>query len=92
MIGVLTPAQARTLCDWSNERQGGYGRSVTCSGTTQRTDVNQDSCVLGVVAAGSRCPTLTVGDAEDCMNATGTDLCAFGVATACATLRACTGG
>jgi hypothetical protein len=44
-FGELTSAQAVILCDWVNERQGGYGRHVACAdGSTQDTDPNQSEC------------------------------------------------
>ena len=30
-VGSLDGSQEATLCDWENAKQGGYGRSVTCS-------------------------------------------------------------
>jgi hypothetical protein len=89
-FGSLTNAQAVVLCDWTNARQGGYGRNVTCTdGSTQTTDPNQAECVAAVPTAGSYCPTLTVGDAEDCANAVLTDLCTLPNQAACANVNAC---
>jgi hypothetical protein len=89
-LGSLTTAQAVVLCDWTNARQGGYGRSVTCTdGSPQTTDVSQADCVASVPAAGTYCPTLTVGDDEDCANAVLTDLCSLPNQAACANLNAC---
>jgi len=45
--------------------------------------------VVGVPLLGQYCPTLTVGDLEDCANATGSDLCAFSTAAGCAAARTC---
>jgi hypothetical protein len=91
-IGSLSPAQAATLCDWVNAKQGGYGRSVTCSdGSTTTTDANQAECVAGSAAAQTYCPTLTVADTEDCTNAIGTNLCEISTASACAAVATCLG-
>jgi len=89
-LASLTSQQAATLCDWSNAKQGGYGREATCSdGSLQETDSDKQSCVESVPYVGALCPTLTVGDIEDCANATGTDLCALTTAAACAAFRQC---
>jgi hypothetical protein len=91
-VGSLSSADAATLCDWLNAAQGGYGRMVTCSdGNTRKTDTNQATCVAGSNAAQTACPTLTVGEAEDCVNAIGSDLCAISTASACAAVSACLG-
>jgi len=88
----LTTAQAGVLCDWQSTRQGGYGRSTTCSdGTTQTTDPDKSSCVSGAAVIGGLCPTLTVGDAEDCANATLLDLCSLATQPGCAQVNACLG-
>jgi hypothetical protein len=91
-VGSLSSTDAATLCDWLNAGQGGYGRMVTCSGgTTRTTDADQATCVAGSHAAQTACPTLTVGDTEDCVNAIGSDLCAISTASACAAVSACLG-
>jgi hypothetical protein len=83
-LASLTTAQATTLCDWENEKQGGYGRTVSCSdGSQQTTDPNQATCVGSVPNAGADCPTLTVGDIEDCANAIGADICQVSTAPGC---------
>jgi hypothetical protein len=89
-LGMLTTAQAGTECDYVNNKQGGYGRSVTCAdGSMQTTDPDKASCVADVPVAGAGCPTLTVGDLEDCANAVGTNLCSLPTASACAAFNAC---
>ena len=91
-VGSLSSTDAATLCDWLAAEQGGYGRMVTCSdGSTRKTDPNQAICVAGSSAAQTACPTLTVGEAEDCANAIGSDLCAISTASACAAVSACLG-
>jgi hypothetical protein len=91
-VGSLSSTDATTLCDWVNAKQGGYGRTVTCSdGSTRTTDTDQAICVAGSHAAQTACPTLTVGETEDCANAIGSDLCAISTASACAAVSACLG-
>jgi len=91
-VKSLTSAQATTLCDWQTAKQGGYGRSVTCAdGSMQSTDPDQATCVSAVSLVGSLCPTLTVGDVEDCADASQTDLCSFDTQAGCAKVRACIG-
>jgi len=89
-IGSLSPEQFGILCDWTNNEQGGYGRTVNCpSGDPQFTDKDQKSCVEVLPLIRSACPTLTVADAEDCASAIGTDLCKFPHEPACAALLRC---
>lgn len=91
-VGSLSASQAATLCDWTNAKQGGYGRTVTCpDGSTRTTDTNQAECVAGASVAQTACPTLTVGDTEDCANAIGTNLCEVVTASACAAVATCLG-
>jgi hypothetical protein len=89
-LASLTTAQDATLCDWLNERQGGYGQSVSCpDGSHADTDTNQSSCVASVPTGAASCPTLTVGDVEDCANAIGTNICEMPTAAGCANVNAC---
>ncbi len=89
-VGSLTGAQAATLCDWLNAKQGGYGRSVSCpDGSEADTDLSQASCVASVPSFATGCPSLTVGDVEDCANAIGTSLCQMPTAAGCANVNAC---
>jgi len=91
-VKSLSSAQAATLCDWQSAKQGGYGRSVNCAdGSMQTTDPDKATCVSAVSVVGGLCPTLTVGDIEDCANASKTDLCSFDTQAGCANLRACIG-
>jgi hypothetical protein len=86
----LTDAQAAILCDWTNERQGGYGRHITCAdGSMQDTDASQSACVSAVPLIAGACPALTVADIEDCTNAVLTDLCSLPTQPACANVNAC---
>jgi len=86
----LSSTQAVTLCDWTNAKQGGYGRSVTCAdGATRTTDPSQSECVAGVSGFQTNCPTLTVANVEDCTNAIGSNLCEITTASACAPVATC---
>ena len=89
-FAMLSSAQAGAECDYLNGKQGGYGRSVTCSdGSTETTDDSKASCVADAPAVGAACPTFTVGDAEDCASAVGANLCSVTTQSACAAFRAC---
>jgi hypothetical protein len=89
-LASLTPGQDGTLCDWENDKQGGYGVSMTCAvGPAQDTDTDKASCVASVPGFGAGCPTLTVGDVEDCVNAIGTNLCAMATSPGCANINTC---
>jgi hypothetical protein len=91
MVAALTDAQVGTLCDALAMPAGGYGKSQTCGGDagTQSDGANQADCVSQLRTLGSICPTVTVGDSEDCANSEGTNLCSFDTATGCAKIRAC---
>ena len=58
-------------------------------GSHDDTDNNQASCVASVPTVANGCPSLTVGDVEDCANAIGTNLCAMSTAAGCANVNAC---
>jgi hypothetical protein len=89
-LASLTGPQAATLCDWTNARQGGYARSVTCTdGSAEATDPDRATCVQLISYLGALCPTLTVGDTEECVDATRTNLCGIATSPACAALVAC---
>jgi len=89
-LASLDAAQAGTLCDWTNTRQGGYNRTASCAGgTTEMTDPDRASCVVSIGDIGTSCATLTIGDVEDCAKAIGADLCARPTAPGCANFNAC---
>lgn len=91
-VGSLDGSQAATLCDWENAKQGGYGRSVTCpDGSTQTTDPDRATCVSQAPYFSTYCPTLTVGDLEDCANALGTNICNVATEPACGPVATCLG-
>lgn len=85
-ISDLTDDQNATLCDWWNNKQGGYGQSADCgNGDTEANDGSQGECVAGL----ADCAAATIADFEDCGNAIGTNLCQFRTEAACATLAGC---
>jgi hypothetical protein len=89
-VANLTPAQGVQLCDWINEVEGGYGRTVNCASTgPMATNADQMDCVNGLPDFQFECPLLTVAQLEDCTNAEGTDLCKYNTDPACAPLRLC---
>src|SRR5689334_2982880 len=76
VVGDLTAPQRDSLCDWTAERQGGYGRAVDCpGGSTETTDDDRADCLEGVTVIEEECPTITVADIEDCTNANHDDIC-----------------
>jgi hypothetical protein len=86
----LTADQGAQLCDWINGAEGGYDRTVDCgSAGPLATDKNQAACVGGLPDLQLACPSLTVGQVEDCAAAEGMDLCKFDTEPACAPLRLC---
>jgi hypothetical protein len=86
----LTPDQAKAVCDYSNAKQGGYGRKMTCSdGLDYDTHSDQAFCITQLPGLGSVCNDLTVGDIEGCADATGADLCKAATAPGCAALEDC---
>jgi hypothetical protein len=90
IIASLTDAQINTLCDALAMPAGGYGKSQSCGDAgTQSDGTNQADCFMLLRAFGSICPTVTVGDKEDCANDIKTDLCAFETKAGCAAIRAC---
>jgi hypothetical protein len=87
-IANLTTEQIGRLCDWGDNKEGGYGRTVTCpDGSSVSNDPDMATCVSTLPFFGSSCPRATVADAEDCLNAVGTDLCALETAPECERLR-----
>jgi hypothetical protein len=91
-IASLTADQAGTLCDWQAAKTGGYGHTQSCpDGGTQSTDANRATCVEDLPYPGAACPTLTVGDVEDCANAIGPNICNLSTAPACSKFATCLG-
>ncbi len=89
-VASLTPEQGVQLCDWINQEEGGYGRTVNCALTgPMATNANQMDCVSGLPDFQFECPLLTVAQLEDCTTAEGTDLCKYNTDPACAPLRLC---
>jgi hypothetical protein len=89
-LANLTFDEASALCDWANQKQGGYGRSVTCSsGRLESTGSSTGSCVTRTLGLGGQCQALTVANIEDCANAAGPDLCQLESAAACSPIWSC---
>jgi hypothetical protein len=46
-LGQLTASEMQAFCDWTNQRQGGYGRTIQCdaSGIPLETSQDQPTCV-----------------------------------------------
>jgi hypothetical protein len=91
-LSDLTPDQAKAVCNYANNKQGGYDRTVTCTvdGLDHSTYSSEADCITLLPGGlGSACPELTVGDYEGCAEATGTDLCKDTTAAGCAALEAC---
>jgi hypothetical protein len=85
----LDAAQSAALCDWVNKSLGGYGSIDNCDGGGSRhADSTQQGCVSGL-SDFQRCPSLTVGSVEDCINAIGGDLCGIDTAPTCAGINQC---
>jgi hypothetical protein len=86
----LAGQQAARFCDWINAAQGGYGRTMDCGSQGPiATNKNQADCLSGLPDLQVLCPTLTVGQVEDCTLAQGPNLCAYLTLGACAPLRMC---
>jgi len=89
-IGSLSGSEAGILCDWTNGKEGGYGRVLNCpDGSQTGTDPDKPSCLDVMAYIGVGCPSLVVSDVEDCANATGPNLCQIPTAAACANVNAC---
>jgi hypothetical protein len=89
-VASLTAEQGVQLCDWINQVEGGYGRTVNCALTgAMATNANQMDCVSSLPDFEFECPLLTVAELEDCTTAEGTDLCKYNTDPACAPLRLC---
>jgi hypothetical protein len=85
----LDATQGAALCDWINKNLGGYGSIDNCDGGGSRhADSTQQSCVSGL-SDFYACPSLTVGSVEDCISASGGDLCRVDTAPACAGINQC---
>lgn len=87
--GSLSPTDAAKLCDWTNQLRGGYARTVACASDASNamTDSDQGACLASGPFGSATCPTLTVGDVEDCVNATGGDICQTRTVAGCAAIN-----
>ena len=88
-LASLSEDQASALCDWEDLKEGGYNRVVACAGGPAATYFSNQICLNSTSALGNRCQELTVGDIEDCANATGPDLCRFATAPECIAVTTC---
>jgi hypothetical protein len=85
-VKTLSPADEGTLCDWVAGRIGGYSHRITCAnGNFVMAAMSRMACEQG--QATSTC-NYTVGQVEDCTNATIAAPCA-GIAAACQPLIFC---
>jgi hypothetical protein len=85
-IADLTPPDVQIYCEWSVAERGGFGSSEMCDdGTTIETE-SIGSCVDTI--ADLTC-TDTIGALEDCILATGGNLCLLPDEPACAAYEAC---
>ena len=86
IVTSLDATQIAALCDWINTSVGGYGSIDNCDGGGSRhADSTQQTCIAGLIDP-QGCPSLTAGELEDCINATGGDLCQTATAPACVNL------
>lgn len=69
-FGQMTAADVERLCDWTAGCFGGYGRTMSCSGSsiTMSSAKSRDDCVSSrVMASSSECTSMTIGDYETCV-------------------------
>jgi len=62
---------------------------VSCGGSAETTDADRAACLTTGALGSASCTALTVGDVEDCANATGSDICQTSTAAACAAVNRC---
>jgi hypothetical protein len=58
-IQTATDMQKGQLCDWRNEKLGGYGQSFPCGGGTILTDPSQAECVRSLFTGACVLPLRT---------------------------------
>jgi hypothetical protein len=88
-VPSLNAQQMAALCDWVNASLGGYGSIDNCDGGGSRhADSTQQSCVSGL-GDFNACPSVTVGEVEDCINAAHGDLCLTDTLPVCAAIAGC---
>lgn len=88
-VPSLNAQQMAALCDWVNASLGGYGSIDNCDGGGSRhADSTQQSCVSGL-SDFQACPSVTVGEVDDCINAAHGDLCLVDTLPVCAPIAGC---
>jgi len=88
-VPSLNAQQMAALCDWVNASLGGYGSIDNCDGGGSRhADSTQQSCISGL-SDFYACPSVTVGEVEDCINAARGDLCLVDTLPVCAPIAGC---
>jgi hypothetical protein len=88
-VPSLDATQSAALCDWINAKLGGYGSIDNCDGGGSRhADSTQQSCIDGL-SDFLACPSVTAGYVEDCINASGGDLCRVDTSPACTDVTYC---
>lgn len=90
-LADLTAAERKTLCDWTANRGGGYGKTTVCDGGLVVKNVaNQSTCIDQYLGA---CNTVSVTEWEACRNAEVANPCALPLFTApeCLKVRRCIG-
>jgi len=87
-LSAASDAELRRVCSWSSQLQGGYGRTVSCPGSKQKTDPDEGECVAGLQGLAPLCD-LQVLAITSCVATVGEDLCKFASEGGCAKLREC---
>lgn len=90
-LADLTAKERQTLCDWTANRGGGYGKTLVCDGgLVVKTVSDATTCINKYLGA---CSTVTVTEWEACRNAEVANPCALPLYTApeCLDVRRCIG-
>jgi hypothetical protein len=67
-LTTLTAPERKQLCDWVNQKLGGYGHATECGGgVTLKADSSLEECLTLWSALPALCAA-TVGDEEACFN------------------------
>jgi hypothetical protein len=85
-VADLTSEDVQRFCDWSIAEQGGFGSSELCDDGTTITTPSVARCVDTI--ADLLC-TDTIGTLEDCIIATGGNLCLVPTEPACGAYDSC---
>jgi hypothetical protein len=86
LVSSLTPAEARTLCEYTVAVAGGPPPDCGGAPTFSPTSVDDCAASIGVPPAGC---LATVGDVEACMRTVGATPCTAFASDACAPILAC---